>query len=486
VLSTAQEKTDHDTLFGRIAVEQGHITPDQLVQAVLVQGREAGARKLGEILLDRGLIGSDQLLAILKEQRQRMGAPAVVAVPPARPSSATAPRPAAPPATPAPRPAATPAAAAPRPATAPPPPIAATRAVAIALDLLLREAVAQGASDLHLHSASRPRIRVAGGLRELSGTAFTAEQVTAMIRAALPADLLAKLDAEKQVDFVYTVYGVGRFRANAYRQQRGIDVVLRAIPPQPPTLASLGLPTELGKLTHHHQGLVLITGPSGCGKTSTLAALVNLINQERQVHILTAEEPIEYVQPSRRALVNQREVGSHTESYARMLRGALREDPDVIALGDLRDHASISLALTAAETGHLVIATMHTGGAIRTINRLIGAFPPNEQDQVRVMVSESLRAIVAQRLVRRKDGNGRVPAVEVLIANRAVSNLIRERKTFQIENVLRLGSADGMCTLEQSLDRLVSAGVVTSADAAVYRPESFMVGDHGEAGNAGK
>ena len=213
---------------------------------------------------------------------------------------------------------------------------------------------------------------------------------------------MAKLEADKQVDFVHTVAGVGRFRANAYRQQRGLDLVLRAIPPQPPTLATLGLPAELGKLTHHHQGLVLITGPSGCGKTSTLAALVNLINQERQVHILTAEEPIEYIQPSRRALVNQREIGSHSESYARMLRGALREDPDVIALGDLRDHESISLALTAAETGHLVIATMHTGGAIRTINRLIGAFPPNEQDQVRIMVSESLRAIVSQRLVPRQ------------------------------------------------------------------------------------
>ncbi len=194
--------------------------------------------------------------------------------------------------------------------------------------------------------------------------------------------------------------------------------MLRAIPPQPPTLATSACPRELGKLTHHHQGLVLITGPSGCGKTSTLAALVNLINQERQVHILTAEEPIEYIQPSRRALVNQREIGTHSESFARMLRGALREDPDVIALGDLRDHDSISLALTAAETGHLVIATMHTGGAIRTINRLIGAFPPNEQDQVRIMVSESLRAIVSQRLVPRKDGSGRVPAVEILIANR--------------------------------------------------------------------
>ena len=487
MLSTA-EKIDHDTLFGRIAVEQGHITPEQLVQAVLTQGREAGARKLGEILLDRGLIGSDQLLTILKEQRQRLGQPAVIAVPPVRSSGAATPA-AAPVASAAAGPVtatAAPVATTPRAVAAVTPSIAASPAVATALDHLLREAVRLGASDLHLHSASRPRIRVAGHLREMGTTAFTPEQLTAMVRATLPADVLEKLDADKQVDFVHTVAGLGRFRANAYRQQRGLDVVLRAIPPQVPTLASLGLPLELGKLTHHHQGLVLITGPSGCGKTSTLAALVSLINSERQVHILTAEEPIEYVQPSQRALVNQREVGSHTESYARMLRGALREDPDVIALGDLRDHASISLALTAAETGHLVIATMHTGGAIRTINRLIGAFPPNEQDQVRVMVSESLRAIVSQRLVPRKDGSGRVPAVEVLIANRAVSNLIRERKTFQIENVLRLGSADGMCTLEQSLDRLVSTGAVTSADAAAYRPESFIVADLAGGTDAGQ
>ncbi len=456
MLSTAQEKIDLDTLFGRIAFEQGHITHDQLVQAVLVQGREAGAaRKLGEILLDRGMIGSDQLHQILGEQRQRIAG-----------SEGSAP-------------VAAPAAKAPtgRPSIA---------LVPATLDQLLRQAVALGASDLHLHSASRPRIRVLGALREMSGTALSADQVTAIVRAALPPDLMAKLETDQQIDYVHTVEGLGRFRANAYRQQRGLDIVLRAIPPRPPTLESLGLPADLGKLTHYHQGLVLVTGPSGCGKTSTLAALVNLINQERQVHILTAEEPIEYVQPSRRALVNQREIGAHSESYARMLRGALREDPDVIALGDLRDHESISLALTAADSGHLVIATMHTGGANRTINRLIGAVPPNEQDQVRIMVSESLRAIVAQRLVRRKDGRGRVPAVEVLIATRAVSNLIRERKTFQIETVLQLGTADGMCTLEQSLDRLVSAGTVTREDAAPYRPESYIVADLSGASNAGK
>ena len=344
--------------------------------------------------------------------------------------------------------------------------------------------IARGASDMHLHSESRPFLRVNGMLQELTPAVLSADKVASMARAVLPEAQAAKLEAEGQADFVYTLANVGRFRANAYRQRRGVDLVLRAIPPQPPTLESLGLPRELARLTHHHQGLVLITGPSGCGKTSTMAALVNLINQERQVHILTAEEPIEYKQTSRRALVNQREVGTHSDSYARVLRGALREDPDVIALGDLRDHASISLALTAAETGHLVMATMHTGGAIRTVNRLIGAFPPNEQDQVRIMVSESLRAIVSQRLVPRKDGKGRVPAIELMIANRAVSNLIRERKTFQIESVLQLSTGEGMCTLEQSLDRLIAAGVITREDAARQRGDSFLVADLAGASHA--
>jgi twitching motility protein PilT len=492
-----REPTEQEKLFGRIAVEQGHVSPEQLVEAVRIQSREGWSRKLGEIFLDSGWIDSGKLLLILEQQRR-------VAAQPASPASGhgTAPAPAAPPR--AGGPVAMPAPAATRAPAAIQPPVgtlklrstvAATPAVASGapvtaclgagasteLEALLRQVIAAGASDLHLHSGSRPRVRVDGVLRDLSSTATPADQVAAMARAVLPPPLLARLERQGEVDFVHDLPGLGRFRGNAYRQQRGTDLVLRAIPAEPPTLASLGLPGELSRLTHHHQGLVLVTGPSGCGKTSTMAALVRLINEERQVHILTAEEPIEFRQPSRRALVNQREIGTHSDSYARVLRGALREDPDVIALGDLRDHASISLALTAAETGHLVMATMHTSGALRTINRLIGAFPPNEQDQVRIMVSESLRAIVSQRLVPRKDGRGRVVALELLIATRAVSNLIRERKTFQIESVLQLGAGDGMCTMEQSLDRLVAAGVVAASEAMRHRGESYLVADDVEA-----
>jgi len=216
---------------------------------------------------------------------------------------------------------------------------------------------------------------------------------------------------------------------------------------------------------------VLLTGPAGCGKSSTLAALVNIINQDRHDHIITIEDPIEYIHPSKGCVVNQRQVGPHTGSFARALRAALREDPDIIAIGELRDLETISLALTAAETGHLVLATLHTNNAIRTVNRILGVFPPNQQEQIRTMVSESLRAVVSQRLVARADGNGRVPAIEVLVANKAVGNLIRENKTFQIRSVLQTGLSHGMCLLDVSLAELVKKGIVTREEALKHADE---------------
>src|SRR5690606_37950650 len=211
-----------------------------------------------------------------------------------------------------------------------------------------------------------------------------------------------------QIDFAYSIEGIGRFRANLYRGQTGLNGVFRFVPSFVPSLVQLGLPTELTKLTTFHQGLVLVTGPAGCGKSTTLASLVNIINEERNDHILTIEDPIEYLHPSKRCLVNQRQVSRHTESFARALRAALSEDPDVIVIGELRDLETISLALTAAETGHLVIGTLHTSSAIRTVNRLVGAYPPDEQPQIRAMLSESLRAVISQRLLPRKDAHGRV------------------------------------------------------------------------------
>jgi twitching motility protein PilT len=258
-------------------------------------------------------------------------------------------------------------------------------------------------------------------------------------------------------------------------QQRGFDVVYRSIPAEPPSLADLGLPQELAKYTNYHQGMVLITGPAGCGKSATMSALVNLVNEERQEHILTIEDPIEVVHPSKRCLVNQRHAGKHTQSFARALRGALREDPDVIVIGELRDLETISLAMTAAETGHFVLATLHTNNAVRTINRIIGAFPSNEQGQVRTMLSESLRAVISQRLVPTKDGSGRVPALEMLVINKAIGNLIRDEKTVQIRSAIQTGKAHGMYLLEQSLNQLVQDGKISKEVALAQAEEKKLI-----------
>jgi twitching motility protein PilT len=221
--------------------------------------------------------------------------------------------------------------------------------------------------------------------------------------------------------------------------------------------------------------MVLVTGPAGCGKSSTMAALVNLINEERDEHILTVEDPIEVIHPSKNCLVNQRHAGHHTASFSRALRGALREDPDIIVIGELRDLETISLSMTAAETGHFVLATLHTNNAVRTINRMIGAFPSNQQGQVRTMLSESLRAVISQRLVPAADGSGRVPVLEILVINKAISNLVREEKTVQIRSAIQTGRGHGMYLLEQSLNELVKSGVVTREQALKHAEDKRIV-----------
>ena len=287
----------------------------------------------------------------------------------------------------------------------------------------------------------------------------------ALVRSALTPEQQALFDARGELDLTYQIPGLGRFRANVFRQQRGVDAVFRYVAPEPATLDELGLPSSLARLTNFHQGLVLVTGPANCGKSSTLAALVRILNEERRDHILTIEDPIEYVHVPQRCVVNQRSVGPHTGSFARALRAALREDPDVIVIGELRDFETISLALTAAETGHLVLATLHTNNTIRTINRIVGVFPADQQDQVRSMVSESLRAVVSQRLVPAADGSHRVPALEVLMMNRSIGNLIRENKTFQIFSQLQMGRSQGMCLLDDSLNALVADRTITREEA---------------------
>ncbi|MCZ6570549.1 MAG: PilT/PilU family type 4a pilus ATPase [Deltaproteobacteria bacterium] len=337
------------------------------------------------------------------------------------------------------------------------------------LDGALRDAVARGARDLHLRSGQSPRMRVAGTLVAVDGPAPSAEAVEAMLLGALDPEARTEFERDGEADSCYTVEGLGRFRVNIYREQRGIDGVFRHIPMEIPSLDGLGLPQSMAKLTTYHQGLVLITGPTSSGKTSTLACLVDLINEERRDHILSIEDPIEYLHASKRCLVNQRSVKRHTESFGRALRAGLREDPDVIVIGELRDLETISLALTAAETGHLVMATIHTEDTLRTVNRIIGAYPADQQEQVRTMLSESLRAIVSQRLLARADGKGRVAALETLIITKAVANLIRENKVFQISSILQTGARQGMQSFERSIDQLLAAGTITQEEASRHR-----------------
>ena len=342
------------------------------------------------------------------------------------------------------------------------------------LESYLSAGVSQHASDVHFHAGGALKQRQNGELVTTEET-VSAEAVERMVASALTPEQHQVLRDDGEIDFCLDVAGIGRFRANAYRQQRGLDAVFRTISETPPTLEELGLPDELKKYTDFHQGMVLITGPAGCGKSSTLAALVNHINENRDDHILTIEDPIEIIHPSKRCLVNQRHAGRHTASFSRALRGALREDPDIIVIGELRDLETISLAMTAAETGHFVLATLHTANAVRTVNRMIGAFPSNEQDQVRAMLSESLRAVVSQRLVTTADGKSRIPALELLVINRAIGNLIRDEKTVQIRSSMQTGKAHGMYLLEQSLNDLVAEGKITRETALLYAEEKKLI-----------
>jgi twitching motility protein PilT len=336
------------------------------------------------------------------------------------------------------------------------------------LDRILAKAMQLHASDLHIHAGLPFQVRIGGRLLRTNSAPLEPAQSESLILEILTPDDRAVFAAHNDLDFAYAIPGVGRFRGSVYRQRRGIDAVFRPIAPEPPTLEQLGLPSSLARLTSYHQGLVLVTGPAGCGKSSTLAALINLINEDRPDHIITVEDPIEFVHRSRNCVVNQRQVRKHTGSFASALRAALREDPDVIAIGELRDFETISLAITAAETGHLVLGTLHTNDAARTINRVLDAYPPDQQSQIRSMISESLRAIVSQRLIPTVDGSRRVPALEILLVNVAVANLIREERIFQLRSVMQMGRNLGMCVFDDSLLDLVRKGTISKETARRY------------------
>jgi len=327
------------------------------------------------------------------------------------------------------------------------------------MDELLRETADLGASDLHLSAGLPPLMRIHGDLTRTEHPALSAAGVTALVNSIMSEEQRQTFQAEHEIDFACEVPGKGRFRVNAFVQSRGPGAVLRTIPTAIPTLESLNLPPVLKELCTRERGLVLVTGPTGSGKSTTLAAMVDLINQTWDAHILTVEDPIEFVHPPKRCLVNQREVGPHTRSFSNALRSALREDPDVILLGELRDLETMSLALTAAETGHLVFGTLHTSSAPKTIDRIIDVFPAGQQNQIRTMVSESLEAVVAQTLVKRK-GGGRIAACEILIGAPAVRNLIREGKLHQIPSIMQTSQRLGMQTLDLALADLMKRGLI--------------------------
>lgn len=351
---------------------------------------------------------------------------------------------------------------------------------------LLQFAVQQDASDLHISSGEPPMVRVSGDVKKIKAPPLTLEQAHSMIYDIMNDGQRKHFEEFSDIDFSMQIGEIARFRVNVFRQQRGLGAVFRKIPTRILSLEELNMPAVLGEISRREKGLVLVTGPTGSGKSTTLAAMIDLINNELEGHILTVEDPIEFVHRTKKCLINQREVGPHTLSFNNALRAALREDPDIILVGEMRDLETIQLALTAAETGHLVFGTLHTSSAPKTVDRIIDVFPPNQQAQVRAMLAESVQAIVTQTLCR-KVGGGRVAALEILTGTTAVRNLIREGKIHQIPGVMQISQNAGMQTLEMHLRELVERNLITRETAIEKTGNAEMFKELDEArGMAGK
>lgn len=330
---------------------------------------------------------------------------------------------------------------------------------------LLEETVRKGASDLHLLEGLPPTLRVDGDLLPLGAKPLTSADLYSFLDQLLPEDRKNMFLKEKELDFAYEFKGRARFRINLYVQRGSIAFAIRYIPYEIPKLEDLNLPPVLKELTRRQSGLILVTGPTGSGKSTTLASMINLINEERSLHVVTIEDPIEYVYTPRRCVISQREVGEDTHSFGNALKHVLRQDPDVILIGEMRDLETMQAAITAAETGHLVFSTLHTTSAPQTVDRIIDVFPPHQQSQIRSQLSITLEAVITQRLLKRA-GGGRVPACEILIATPALRNLIREGKTHQIYSLIELGREYGMQTMEDALNDLLRKRQITREEAS--------------------
>jgi twitching motility protein PilT len=344
------------------------------------------------------------------------------------------------------------------------------------IDDLLEHAVARDASDLHITVGTPPVLRVNGHLARIAGAgSLDAESTRSMLYRILSSEQQKHLELNRQIDLAYEIPGLARFRVNVYFQRGALGAAFRVIPEELRTLGELGLPLSLAELAMQPRGLVLVTGPTGSGKSTTLAAMIDEVNRNRTDHILTIEDPIEFVHRHKRCIVNQREIGLDATSFGEALRAALRQDPDVILVGEMRDLETIGTALTAAETGHLVLGTLHTQSAPGTIDRIIDVFPAEQQEQVRIMLAGSLQGIVTQALIPTADGQGRIAALEILLPDDATRNLVRQGKVEQLYTIMQTSTSRGMTTMEQSLAQLVLRGVITfeAAMGCTSRPDQL-------------
>lgn len=345
----------------------------------------------------------------------------------------------------------------------------------LSFEALIATAMNQGASDLHLSAGLPPCIRVNGTMHRLEQPPCQPDEIRDLAFSLMSGHLLQRLEEDGEVDFSQSLPDLGRFRLNVFRQKGSLALAVRILNPKIPSPRELGIPASVVQLADLRRGLVLVTGATGSGKSTTLASMIDLINQRHNYHIITLEDPIEYLHQHNRSIVNQREMGVDSKSYAASLRAALRQDPDVILVGEMRDLETIATAVTAAETGHLVFSTLHTNGAANAIDRIIDVFPPHQQQQIRTQLADVLQCVVSQQLLPRKDGQGRVAAFEVMLANNAIRNHIREAKTFQIPTVMQTNARLGMKTMDDALYDLVVQNLISEQSAVLFAQDKGLL-----------